>query len=58
MKPLKTAIENWRKINDTDLAALNAVLSKSGRGVCGRAADRTGLSGRARRAQALMTATA
>src|SRR5439155_20290592 len=25
---LKTAVENWRKINDTDLAALNAALSK------------------------------
>ena len=30
---LRTALESWRKINDADLAALNAVLSKSGRGV-------------------------
>jgi len=30
---LKTAIESWRTINDTDLTALNALLEKSGRGV-------------------------
>jgi photosystem II stability/assembly factor-like uncharacterized protein len=30
---LKTAVENWRKINDTDLPALNKALSASGRGV-------------------------